>query len=426
MLDPKAVTELVEKQIAATVNDQVIETLANENWVQSVEERIIRYTQDRILGRFNNSEAMPELIDAVKISVANLFDQGQIPGVADYVDSSVIKQAIDTAVQQAVEIYISELASDPAWIEKIQRLADHWLVQKTLDHLNSVDIQPLIKNYISELKQEVETSVATKLNTPGIQDVADQTELIVDNQTVTVSNTLKAQNVEITHGLTVTDLAVKGAINVNNRSWDTLAENISQKTLDKLTAEWQDNLVASVTDQIKSQGIDFENITVDGQALLSQGALGQAIVHSNLQTVGTLKELTVAGDVNLSNTVTVQRRRLGINTVSPESALSVWDEEVALIAGKYKENSAQIGTTKKQSLNIVVNRTPAVEIDADGTTSIKKLKVGVWNISFATQVPNYSGARGDIVFNSNPSPNDAVFAWVCLGTYQWKSLRAVE
>ena len=66
-----------------------------------------------------------------------------------------------------------------------------------------------------------------------------------------------------------------------------------------------------------------------------------------------------------------------------------------------------------------------VEITADGLTQIKKLQVGVHKISHATEVPGWSGTKGDMVFNANPGSN-RVFAWVCLGAFKWQVLKSAE
>ena len=142
--------------------------------------------------------------------------------------------------------------------------------------------------------------------------------------------------------------------------------------------------------------------------------------------MGVLKQLTVAGEAHIYNTVSVLNKRLGVNTQEPEMALSVWDEEVSILAGKFKDKSAYIGTGRAQNLVLGVNRTPAVEIDIDGVTAVKKLRVGVHRISHGTEVPNYAGTKGDIVFNANPTINLNVFAWQCLGGFKWKIIRSVE
>ena len=105
-------------------------------------------------------------------------------------------------------------------------------------------------------------------------------------------------------------------------------------------------------------------------------------------------------------------------------ALSIWDEEVAINIGKHKEKTAYIGTSRTQGMAFGTNRAVHVEITADGLTQIKKLQVGLHRISHDTQVPGYSGTKGDIVFNANPTTN--VFAWVCLGAYKWQPLKSAE
>jgi hypothetical protein len=107
-------------------------------------------------------------------------------------------------------------------------------------------------------------------------------------------------------------------------------------------------------------------------------------------------------------------------------ALSVWDEEVSVSAGKYKQQTAYVGTTRKQGLVIGIDRNPAIEIDTSGLTTIKQLQLGFFKISHGKEVPNYSGTLGDIVFNSTPGIDNPVFAWQCLGGFRWKVIKAVQ
>jgi hypothetical protein len=144
-----------------------------------------------------------------------------------------------------------------------------------------------------------------------------------------------------------------------------------------------------------------------------------------LQKLGRLEDLVVLGETSLNETVTVVKQRLGVNTEQPDSALNVWDEEVSVSIGKYKNQEAFIGTNRNQTLNIGVNKLPHITIGTDGITSVNKLRVAQHMIGHGTTVPNYSGTKGDIVFNADPMPGGA-FAWVCLGNFKWKTLRAVE
>jgi hypothetical protein len=426
MLDPKAVTKLVEDQIARSVNDQVLEVFATDDWLKPIEAKIVDYTQQRILGKFANSSALPEIVEAVKTSVAELFASGQIPGIDQYIDSKTVKQIIDQAVQDNIVTAIKDLGRDPEWLEKIERLVNQSMVQRVVAGLSTIDVGVLVRQRVDENMIELDTKVAERLQTPGIQDHAQQPELTVLDENVVVENCLTANRIDVVGSAKIRELTVTGSINTDNRAWQTLSEDIGKKTLDRLTTEWRESLIDDVEDKIRERGIDFTQVQIDGVRVVAGDTLSRKIVNSNIQSLGALKELTVAGEAHINNTVSVLNRRLGINTQEPEMALSVWDEEVSILAGKFKDKAAYLGTGRLQNLVLGVNRTPAVEIDIDGVTAIKKLRVGVHRISHGTEVPNYAGTKGDVVFNANPSINDNVFAWQCLGGYKWKIIRSVE
>lgn len=426
MLDPKAVTKLVEEQIARSVNDQVMEVFATDDWLKPIEAKIVDYTQQRILGKFANSSALPEIVEAVKTSVAELFAAGKIPGVEQYIDSDTIRQTIDQAVQDNILTAIHSLGRDPAWIEKIERMVNQAMVQRVVAGLSSIDVNGAIRQRVDENMADLDSKVAQQLQTLGIQDHAQQLELTVMDENVVVENCLTSNNIEVITSAKIKDLTVTGSINTDNRSWQTLSEDISEKTLNRLTNEWKESLVADVENKIRERGIDFSQVQIDGVRVIAGDTLSRKITNSNLQSVGLLKELRVSGEAHIYNTVSVLNKRLGINTQEPEMALSVWDEEISILAGKFKDKAAYLGTGRAQNLVLGVNRTPAVEIDIDGTTAIKKLRVGVHRISHGTEVPNYAGTKGDVVFNANPSINSNVFAWQCLGGYKWKLIKAVE
>jgi hypothetical protein len=140
MLDPKIVTKMVEDQIAQSVNDQVMEVFATDDWLKPIEQKIVQYTQDRILGKFNNSSALPEIVDAVKTSVQELFSSGKIPGIETFIDPATVRIAVDQAVENTVSDAIDQLSQDSAWIEKVQQLANQVMVQRTVAQLSSIDI----------------------------------------------------------------------------------------------------------------------------------------------------------------------------------------------------------------------------------------------------------------------------------------------
>jgi hypothetical protein len=420
MLDPKALQQLVETQAKQDVAEQVRKVMT-ESWFKQVESDAIKFIQDRIVAKFANSEAMPELIDAVKTSVADLFQNGHIPGLAQYVDYDYIKQAVNDSTQLVIQAAINELSVDPVWLEKIEQLINQQTTQRVLASLSTVDIRPIIK---SSVDKAIESTKAKFFQ--GIQNQAESVELTVMDKNVVVENTLTAKDISAVESLTVKNLVVNGTINTDSASWTELSDAIGQQTMNKITDAWRESLIQSVKQSITESGIDFDTVTVGGQRLVSGDTLSSAVTQSRLTSVGTLEKLIVGGNTKLNDTVTVNKKRVGINTEEPDMALSLWDEEVAVSVGKFKAQTAYIGTVRKQGISIGVNKTPAIEIDDDGLTSVKKIQVGLHKISHATEVPNYAGTRGDIVFNASPSLNDSVFAWQCLGGFKWKVIRAVQ
>jgi hypothetical protein len=426
MIDTDAITRMVEEQITKTVKEQVAAVLSTSGWLESLEQKILEYTQARIVTKFANAESQPEIIKAVKDSVATLFAEGNIPGIEQFIDSSIIKTTVDQSVEQIVLSAIDQFGQDPEWQARVERMINQTITYETVAHLSAIDIGPAIKQQVNERMETFTKSLLENFTSTGIADQATKCELVIMDDAVVVENCLTAKNIEAVDSMQVQNLVVTGSINTDNKSWDSLASNISEKTLEQLTTSWKETLVDQVSTQIKENGIDFEQVRVNGEVVIDKNQLTRNIVNSSLQSVGTLKTLTVSGETKLNNdTLNVLNKRIGINTDSPEKALGIWDEEVSIVVGKHKLNQAYIGTNREQSVVIGVNREPQIEIDISGLTRIKQLQVGVHKISHATQVPGWSGTRGDIVFNANPAA-DRVFAWVCLGAYKWQTLKSAE
>jgi hypothetical protein len=425
MLDTNAVQQLIEQQINKTVNEQIKEVLATNHWMESLENKIINYTKDRIVSKFANSSALPEIVEAVKSSVGELFASGQIPGIEQYVDNSQIQHSIDQAVEQLLQGAVDQLGRDTIWLARIEHLINQAVVQRTVAGLGAIDVKGVINQRVDESLDLIYAKFQENFATAGIIDQATELQLTVLDGMVVVENDLTTRNLHVIESAVVQDLVVKGSINTDNRSWQELAAAVSSKTLENLSTQWKEVLIQQVKESIVQQGINFKSVTVDNDLLISDGHLSSKITNSKLQTVGALSNLTVRGEASIYDTLIVKNNRIGINTQSPEMALSVWDEEVSVIIGKHKSKQAYIGTSRDQGIAIGVNRTPQIEIDAEGLTRIKKLQINLHKLSHDTQAPGWSGTRGDLVFNTNPGP-DRVFAWVCLGAHKWQSLKSAE
>lgn len=338
------------------------------------------------------------------------------------IDPDSIKQIVDQAVENSILTAVSTLGTDTEWLEKIERMINQAVVQRTVASLGSVDVNTVIRKRVDEIMDRMKSENFSSI---GIEDRATNCQLTIMDETTVVENKLISRSAEIVADLTVKDLVVKGSVNTDNRSWEGLVNLIADKTLKKVGEDWRDQLVSQVRDTITQQGINVNDAMLSGRKILVDGQLGPTIIESNLQKIGRLKSLTVDGEASLNGSLTVLKNRVGINTELPESALSIWDEEVSVVIGKHRQQEAFVGTSRNQSLSIGINKTPYIKIDVDGSTTISKLRVDRHLIGHCNEVPGWSGTRGDIMFNSNPVPNSP-FAWVCLGAFKWKPLKVTE
>lgn len=427
MIDTASLDALILQQIKLAVDQRVDDLMSQQVWVDQLEQRIVKYAQDRIVSRFANISTIPDLIQTVQDSVSNLFAQGQIPDLASFVDQNTLTSTIDNGIQNLVNVAIDNLVIDPEWINKVERITNQNMAERLTRKLSEVDLNALIVESIDSGIERWQDRLKKNFHTNGITDRATKNELTILDDAVVVeselitSKLLVDKTVEVSGSAVINDLIVRGHINTDNKSWNELATVVTNKVLDETTVEWKNNLVQQVLDIAKNSNIDFASISLNGKHLVDNNVLNPSITESNIQTLGILKELIVSGSAKFGDTMHIAGRRVGVNTANPEMALSVWDEEVSVLAGKLSKNQAYIGTARLQNLAIGVNRNSQIEIDTDGLTTIKQLRVGRHRISHATEVPGYSGTRGDFVFNANPGDN-APFAWVCLGSFQWKPL----
>ena len=350
---------------------------------------------------------------------------GQVPGVF-YVDPDVMTKYIDSAVQVMVKDSLKILMNDPAWVDKIQQLVTVDIVNRVSDKLSLVDINSLVADNLVVALDRYHSKIVENFSTAGILDTATQCELVISDGVVVAQSGLACKELLVEQSITTPDLrvhnlAVTGSVNTDCAAWTELANNIALAAEHKLGEEWKATLVQQVLELAKTQGIDFDSVTVAGAPVFEGNRLNSAITDTSIQKVGLLRDLSVLGPTHLARTVNIENHRVGINTESPDMALTIWDEEVSVSLGKIKKDRAWIGSSRQQTLDIGVNRRASITIEPDGLVVMDRVRLDRWQISFASSVPNHSGTRGDIVFNHDPKPGQP-WAWQCLGGFRWQIL----
>ncbi len=342
-----------------------------------------------------------------------------------------IATAVDSAVQQHVIDFIQQMAMDPEWAGKIEALVTHNVTQKFSQEISGVDLNTLMATWIDDALVRWKTLLMENFRSRGIEDQAQNTQLTlteevaVFNSPITVPGLFVEQEAEVAGTMTVDNLVVRGTVNGDAPAWQEMTEDVTRRAVNQMTNQWREVLVQQVLELAQERGIDFNSISVQGFPLFVGDTLNPTITKTNIQTVGVLQDLVISGKLDAHDTLSVRSNRIGINTNEPDSALNVWDGEISISLGKFDKNVAFMGTGRKQTLSLGVNRTPMLRIDETGLVSVPRLRVDRWCISHASEVPGHEGTRGDFVINSDPKPNTP-FAWVCLGGTRWQSLKAAE
>lgn len=345
-----------------------------------------------------------------------MIDSNNLNSLIESGIKDTIQQNINNAVEKMVVDMIEDLQQSPEWIEQLQNTVNQSMVHVLQKTLSGIDLKQEITRSVFENKELIANIFKKDFSTLGIKDASSHTQLTVMDGAVVVENELytndfTAERTATFKGdLVVTgDLALLGTVNVDNASWNELADHISETTYQRVAQDFQEGTLERIA-QLAKEGIDLGSASVNGKLLVRGTELASTITESSLTQVGTLKNLSVDG-------------RIGINTDSPTDTLSLWDEEVNVVAGKHSKNTAYIGTSKNQDLVIGTNKQKQLTVSADGGVTVNSLTVGTNNISFISSVPNHSGTKGDIVFNKDLKDNQP-FAWVCLGNYRWQPLHA--
>ncbi len=428
MLDPNQLAQLVEQEIKTSVAQQVQQAVSQTEWIEDLEDQIIQFVQDRITARFNNISTVPDLVSTVEKSVGKMFEQGFVPDLQSYVDTVKIQQTVDQAVEKFVSNTIDSLTLDLQWIKKIETLVEQKISERLIHRIRDLDISDEMQKVLFKHKHIILKELKTDFSSTGISDQSTDLQLtvmdgvvVVENETVTKDLTVERNTLLKGDVLIQGSLGIQGKINTDNETWQELSTHVGNVTYDRIKHDFAQELIKTVIESTK-EGIDVDNITVDGEPFVTGERLSHGITKSNLQQLGTLDSLAVNGKINLHDTVHVVKNRVGINTQDPDSALAIWDEEVNVSAGKLSKNVGFVGTGRKQNLVLGTNRQNHIEIDSEGLTTIQRLRIGRNTISWGTEVPNYSGTKGDIVFNLNVAP-EVPFAWMCLGAFRWQSLK---
>jgi hypothetical protein len=283
-----------------------------------------------------------------------------------------IKQLVEEKVQKATKSYYTRLASENYSISEKLKWAEkklNELVEKLSSRNNNFENGEISGDKISGGK-------ISKFSSTGIKDTAPNTMLTVEKDKVVVEK----------------NLHVNGTIQVKQLLYN----------------------------KAKCNDLEVDNsVRINGTEVLWADRLGNAVKKSKLTELGVLNELNVA------DTLTIFKNKVGVNVIEPIGPFGVASNgiEVSIDA---KGDTGYVGTVNSDPFAIGSSGDPTLYISPDNKVGIKIKKpkadldvAGYIRYQGQTQqylnsIPNAgTWAQGDIVWNSQPG-RGSVLGWVCI------------
>jgi hypothetical protein len=268
--------------------------------------------------------------------------------------------------------------------------------------------------------------IISNFGSQGIEDRASQVQMTIMDQAVAFESPVWGPELKIKGNATIDgSLTVKGDVDVDTPVFDKLVAKTSDAVRANLNTELFSGFGHTLFDKIRNEGLDLDKITQNSKEVVSGNRLGYHIVDTNIQRVGVLNDLQTSGENLFVDTLYVTSKRVGINTIEPSWALSIWDEEVELAFSKRSKDTAYIHAPRNQRMVLGANNRQNLVLNPDGSVDIDNLRVGNVPMSSATAIPNYNAITGTIVWNESPGHGGAV-GWVCLGGTRWAKFGIIE
>jgi uncharacterized protein (UPF0147 family) len=360
--------EAAQQHIEQLIQEQLDQALSQYDFASTIASMVEERMSDPKLNQYINAQ-IKQAVDNIQINdvAVKRLDQRSLEAVNTFTPKmqQYVRDRTDRILADTVDTYIK----------------DFNFPQASISH-HSID-------FVGFSIKQIEDHDSVKIK--GIESFSNGVELTVLDGTVVVENNLVTKNIRAT-SIETDDLILNE--NSYNQLRDRIANSISIP-----------------------QPIDF---TQDIHRLQQQ-------IDTSKKREGNFREIEVSGEALLSDVLytTPGNRRVGINTMDPSDALTVWDNETEVVIGKHKAQEGYIGTRRRQDVNIGANNKVGLTVRSDGSVAIGKLELFGRTISESASVPGHAAKKGDIVLNSKPQVGNPV-GWVCLDGIRWSGFGLIQ
>jgi len=267
--------------------------------------------------------------------------------------------------------------------------------------------------------------IITKFASTGIDDLATGVQMTIMDRGVAFENSLHTPELNVTGNLTVKGNLIFADVDITTSGFKKLVNQASQSVQENLNQTFFDGFTETIFTKIQTDGLDLDKITQDGREVIKGNQLGYHIVDSNLRRVGVIEDLQTTGESLLVDTLYVQQGRVGINTMEPSHPLSIWDQEVEIVASKHSQDTAFIGTARNQNLVLGSNNRQNIVLVPDGSVEVENISIGPVAMTTGNRIPSHEGRAGHIVWNDTPTAGGSI-GWVCIGGARWAAFGRID
>lgn len=249
----------------------------------------------------------------------------------------------------------------------------------------------------------ITTGVITDFQSTGITDRSTGSQITISDDGTIIKNLLVEETAFIDVLSTEKNLEVSGKLTLGPQATQTIKDIAAG--------------VVVTTQQTDSIDLTGKTVVNQGKLVLSADTLGPSVMISNLRKVGNLTELTVSGDVSLSEVLLVSTSgKVGINTEEIPGALSVWDDDAEFSLVKTRARNMFVGSTRNTQITLGSNNQDQIVLKTDGSLEFNgKIRWSGRLFNISTTVPEHTGEPGEIVI-----VNDDIYS--CQGGNRWKKI----
>lgn len=402
------ITSNVLVQVDGVISNAINNRLATYDFSTHIKEAASAAFEKRVNNyQIDSKKLESRIAERINITISQVESN-----TAAIISDAVTKQVAATNFQQAMTDAVGTIISD--------RLHEYVFPENSI-RASSINFS----NYTIS-GDLIRGGIVTEFSSTGIDDRSTNVALTILDDVTVVENNLLTKDLTVEGAMTINGkFVVNGEIPKDSEFYQTLITDSSSTTLDKLDNTFFNTYSDIIFNKIKTDGLDLNRITIDGKEIIKDSRLGPSIMESNLQTLGLVRELQVSGETFLAQTLYISGKRVGINTIEPSTAFSVWDDEVEVIVAKKQQDTGIIGTPRQQRLVISANGKDNVVVEPDGSTRIDDLRIGSIRFTSSPTPPNYVSERGHIAWNTNPNPGGPM-GWICLGAANWANFGIID